>query len=171
MHAIEWKRKGLNRDLKYASRLLKKYVKQFNHWEIENNTLYRQFFDDTGKRFFKQYCLPKHLWKEVIYRLHNSPTGGHLGTLRTIQEFRKRFYYPGFTEHFIDFINNCITCLQLKQTTNKQLQPPLQSVSSLQSFPGEMMQIDLVEQKGPIYKFVFIGIVYEVLVCSATDKW
>ena len=81
-----------------------------------------------------------------------------MGILRTIQEFRKRFYYPGFTEHFIDFIKNSITCLQLKQTTNKQLQPLLQPVSSLHSFPGEMMQIDLIEQKGPIYNFVLSGI-------------
>ena len=34
-------------------------------------------------------------------------------------------------------------------------------------------EIDLVQQKGPIYKFVFSGIdrVYELLVCSTTDKW
>ena len=156
MQAIEWKRNGLSSNLKYASRRLKKYVEQFDRLEIENNTLCRQFFDD--KIIFKQYCLPKNLWKEVIFTLHNSPTGGHLGILRTIHDFRKLFYYPGFTEHFIDFIKNWITCLQLKQTTNKQLQPPLQPVSSLQSFPVEMMQIDLVEQKGPIYKFVLSGI-------------
>ena len=87
MEAIEWKRNGLSNYLKYASRRLKKYAKQFDRLEIQNNTLYRQFFDDTGKVVFKQYCLPKDLWKEVIYRLHNSPTGGHLGILRTIQEF------------------------------------------------------------------------------------
>ena len=91
LQAIEWKRNGLSSNLKYASRRLLKYAKQFNRLEIEKNTLYRQFFDDTGKIIFKQYCLPKHLWKEVIYRLHNSPTGGHLGILRTIQKFRKRF--------------------------------------------------------------------------------
>ena len=82
-HAIEWKRNGLSGNLKYASRRLKKYAKQFDRLEIEN-MLCRQFFDDTDKIIFKQYCLPKHLWKEVIYRLHNSPTGGHLGILRTI---------------------------------------------------------------------------------------
>ena len=103
----------------------------------------------------KQYCLLKHLWKEVMFSLHNSSTGGHLGIL---QKIRKRFYNPVFTEHFIDFIKNCILCLHLNQTANKQLQQPLQPLSSLQSFPGEMMQIDVVEQKGQISIFVFIGI-------------
>ena len=90
--------------------------------------------------------------------LHGSPTAGYLGILRTIQEFRKRFYYPGFTEHFIDFIKKCMTCLQLKRYPNKQLRPPLQPVSLLQSYPGELMQIDLVEQNGPIFKYVLSGI-------------
>ena len=110
---IEWKNSGLPSDLKYASTRLKKYAKQFDRLKLENNVLYRLFYDDTGKILHQQICLLKHLWKEVIYRLHNSPTAGHLGILRTIQEFRKRFYYPGFTEHFIDFIKNCMTCLQL----------------------------------------------------------
>ena len=87
MQENEWTRNGRRKNLKYASRRLKKYAKQFDRLEIQNNTLYRQFFDDTGKAIFKQYCQPKHLWKEVFYRLHNSPTGGHLGMLRTIQEF------------------------------------------------------------------------------------
>ena len=155
---IEWKNSGLPSDLKYASTRLKKYAKQFDRLKLENNVLYRLFYDDTGKILHQQICLPKHLWKEVIYRLHNSPTAGHLGILRTIQEFRKRFYYPGFTEHFIDFIKNCMTCLQLKRYPNKQLRPPLQPVSSLQSYPGEMMQIDLVQQNGPIFKYVLSGI-------------
>ena len=148
---IEWKKHGLSTDLKYAWTRLKKFAKQFDRLQLENDVLYRLFYDDTGKILYQQYCLPKHLWKEVIYRLHNSPTGGHLGILRTIQEFRKRFFYPGFTEHFI---KNCLTCLQLKQSTNKQLRPPLQPVSSLQSYPRDMMQIDLVHQNGPVFKYV-----------------
>ena len=70
MQAIEWKRNGLSSNMKYASRRLKNYAKQFDRLEIENNTLYRQFFDDTSRIIFKQYCLSKHLWKEVIYTTH-----------------------------------------------------------------------------------------------------
>ena len=42
--------------------------------------------------------VPKHLWKETIYRRHDSQKAGHLDIKATIQEFRKQFYYPGFTE-------------------------------------------------------------------------
>ena len=92
-------------DLKYASTNLIKYHKQLNRLILEGNVVYWNFYD-TGKVLHKQFCVPKHLWKETIYRLHNSQTAGHLGIKATIQEFRKRFYYPGFTEHFISFIKN-----------------------------------------------------------------
>ena len=120
-------------DLKYASTKLKKYHKHINRLILEGNVLYRNFYDDTGKVLHKQFCVPKHLWKENIYRLHNSQTAGHLGTKATIQEFRKRFYYPGFTLHFISFIKNCLTCLQLNRVPKSHITPKFQPVSSLQS--------------------------------------
>ena len=146
-------------DLKYSSTNLKKYHKHLNRIILEGNVLYRNYYDDTGKVLHKQFCVPKHLRKETIYRLHNSQTAGHLGIKATIQEFRKRFYYPGFTEHFISFIKNCLTCPQLNRVPKSHITPKLQPVSSLQSYPGDMLQIDLV---GPLkssqYKYVLRGI-------------
>ena len=49
--------------------------------------LVHQFFNDVGKISHYQKCVPKHLRKEVVYRIHNSPTGGHLGIVRTAKEF------------------------------------------------------------------------------------
>ena len=49
--------------------------------------------------------------------------------------------------------------MQLKQVNEKQLKPPLQPVSSLQLFPGDMLQIDLVGTfNSPVYKYVLSGI-------------
>ena len=114
-----------------------------------------QFFDDIGKISHSKVCVPKHLRKEVIYRIHNSSTGGHLGIVRTAKEFRKRFYIPGFLEFLTDFIKNCLSCLTLKRVTKKQFHPPIQPISSEQLFPGDMMQIDLVGPfHSPVYKYV-----------------
>ena len=146
-------------DLKYASSRRKKYAKQINRLELKDAILYRKFFNDTGQVKYLQYCLPKHLWQEVVYRLHNSPSGEHIGMGRTLEEFRKRFYFPGFTEFFVNIIRNCLTCLQLKKSSSRYQTPPLQPISSLQSFPGEMMQIDIVGPfQSPVYKFVLTGI-------------
>ena len=126
---------------------------------IQKGNLMRQFFDDIGKISHSQVCVPKHLRKEVIYRIHNSPTGGHLVIVRTAKEFRKRFYLPGFSEYLVDYIKNCLSCLTLKRVTKTQLHPPLQPLSSEQLFLGDMMQIDLVGPfQSPVYKYVLSGI-------------
>ena len=137
---------------------MKKYGKQFRRLVLRDSVLYRQFFDHTGRVQYYQYCLPKHLWKEVVYRLHNSRLAGHVGIIKTAEEFRKRFYFPNFTEYLISVMKKCLTCLQTKSFLNSSLKPLLQPISSLQSFPGDMMQIDLVGPfKSPVFKYVLTG--------------
>ena len=97
--------------------------------------------------------------KEVICRIHNSPTGGHIGIVKTAKEFSKRFYFPGFSEYLIDYIKNLPSCSTLKRVTKKQLHPPLQPISSEKLFPGDMMQTDLVGPfQSTIYKYALSGI-------------
>ena len=156
---MTWIDTGCNDDLTYASLELRKYYKHLTRLQVQKDILVRQFSDDVGKISYYQICAPKHLRKEVVYRIHNSPTGGHLGIVRTAKVFRQRFYFPGFTEFLMDYIKNCLSCSTLKRVSKRQLNPPLQPISSEQLFPGDMMQIDLV---GPfqslIYKYVLSGI-------------
>ena len=63
---VQWKLQNHFDDLQYASFALKKYKKLFDRLVLIENILYRQFSDHNGKVKYLQYCLPKHLWKEVI---------------------------------------------------------------------------------------------------------
>ena len=138
---------------------LRKYRKQFNRLEVRDDILYRLFYDDCGNVQYRQFCVPKHLWREVVFRLHNSKTAGHFGIAKTIAEFRKRFYFPNFTEFLLSTVKNCLSCLQLKRAPSKFLKPPLQPLSSETSFPGEMLQIDLVGPlQSPHYRYVLTAI-------------
>ena len=123
---------------------LKKYYKHLKRLEIHNGVLYRKFFDNTGRNFTRQYVLPNHLRKEVLFRIHNSKLAGHLGITKTAEKFRELFYFPNFVELLADNIKNCSSCLQIKPLKNQFLRPPLQSVTVQQTFPGDMLQIDLV---------------------------
>ena len=107
---ITWIDPGCNDDLTYASLELRKYYKHLTRLQIQKGILVRQFFDDVGKISHYQISVPKHLRKEVVYRINNSPTGGHLGIVRTAKEFRQRFYFSGFTEFLTDYIKNCLSC-------------------------------------------------------------
>ena len=101
--------------------------------------------------------MQKKLWREVVFRLQNSKTAGHFGIAKTVEEFRKRFF-SNFTEFFIS-IKNCLTSLKLKRVPSKFLRTPLQPVSSLISYPGETLQIDLVGPlKSPVHRYVLTTI-------------
>ena len=127
----------------YSAGEERKYLRQFRRLFTESGMLYRRYFAHDGKMLHKQLCVPKTMLKEVMNRIHNAPTGGHLGITRTIEEFRKRFYCPNYVE-LTDYIRNCFACLQMKQVQTSRLRPPLQEVLSLKSFPGKLMQIDIL---------------------------
>ena len=95
---MTWIDTGCNDDLTYASLELKKYYKYLTRLHMQKDILVRQCFDDVGKTSQYQIRVPKHLRKEVFYRIQNLLTGGHLGIVRTAKEFRQRFYVPEFTE-------------------------------------------------------------------------
>ena len=78
---------------------------------------------------------------------------------KTFEEFRKRFYFPNFTEYLTSTVQNCLQCLQLKYVPSKNLKTPLQPLSSLKSYPGEMLQVDFVGPlQFPLYRYVLTGI-------------
>ena len=123
--------------------------KNFGRMMIKEGILMRQFFDHDGKLKYQQKVIPKHLTQELLYRIHNSKTMGHIGIQKTLEIYRQDYYAPFFTEQLIDYINNCLVCNQLKAPKKAQMQPPLQPLASVMSFPGETMQIDLVGRFPP----------------------
>ena len=159
IRVVSWKNRGNPDESTILPLALRKYRKQFKRLVVENDILYRLFYDDCRKVKYKQFCVPKTLWREVVFRLHNSKTAGHFGIAKTVGEFRKRFYFPSFNEFLISSIKNCLTCLQLKRVPSKFLKTPLQPVSSLNSYPGETLQIDLVGPlKSPVHRYVLTAI-------------
>ena len=128
----------------YLSSELRKYLKQFNRSEIHQGVLYRKFSDDTGKVVNRQYVVPAHLRAEILYRIYNSKTAGHLGITKTAHIFRQKFYFPNFVEFLTNFIKNCSSCLQVKPVKHATLKPPYLSLAVDQHFPGDLLQIDIV---------------------------
>ena len=156
---ILWFERGPPTTAQYLSGDLKNYLKQYPRLAMFDGVLHRKFYNPTGNSFIKQYCVPIHLQKEVLFRIHNSVWSGHKGVSRTIAEFRKRFNFPNFTETLTDYIRNCVTCLQTKPSPTAALRPPLQPMSSLQNFPADVLLIDLVGKMHPSpYTFILSGI-------------
>ena len=74
---IQEKRLAPTNMRRYASKNLKRYFKHLNRLAIEDEVLYQLFYNYAGKIEFKQYCLPKHLWKETLCRIQFRNSRAH----------------------------------------------------------------------------------------------
>ena len=77
---VSWKNCGNPDESPNLPRAIRKYRKQFHRLVVENDILCRLFYDDGGNLKCKQFCVPKALWHEVVFRLHiseNCRTPGH----------------------------------------------------------------------------------------------
>ena len=90
---VSWKHRGNPDESPNLPLALRNYRKQFNGLVVENDILYRLFYDDCGKVKCKQFFVPKTLRREVVFRLHNSKTAGHFGIAKTVEEFRKNILF------------------------------------------------------------------------------
>ena len=147
-------------DVQYTTPEENKFVKQLPRLTIRDGVLYRKFFDDTGRIQRYQTVVPKQLRQELLYRIHNTELMGHKGISKTIQEFRQKFYFPGFTEFLADYIRNCQSCAQTKPIRASLITPPLQEMMTKVSYPGHMLQIDIVGAMKPSggYKYILTAI-------------
>ena len=143
---IGWRRLNYVPTLAFYTDEEEKYIKQFPRLMIDKGVLCREFYDDTGKVSAYQAVVPKHLRTELLYRLHNTKLKGHHGLMKTITEFRERFYFPGFTETLINHIKNCLTCVQSKPIPESHRTPPLGTMMTDAGLPADALQIDIVGQ-------------------------
>ena len=65
---------------------------------LHKDVLCRKFEPLDDSEPYLQQIIPPALVSEIITSLHNSATVGHLGTYKTIEKIRQRYYWPGFKE-------------------------------------------------------------------------
>ena len=65
-------------------------------------------------QMISQVVAPRVIRARILRSLHNSPTGAHLGRIKTINCIRYIFYWPGDKEDVINWCCRCYTCAQTK---------------------------------------------------------
>ena len=78
----------------FTSRFFQLLNKNKKRLVVENDVLYRNFYDQTGKPFYKQIVVPDTLIEDIIRTLHDNPMQGHPGSSKMLNELRKRLYSP-----------------------------------------------------------------------------
>ena len=114
---------------------------QWPQLTILEGLLYRKWHlkhDQTEEIF--HFIAPKALRKELFLHLHSSRIGGHLGISKTIENVRRRFYWPGCKTDIRRWCQQCSSCAQIK--------PGPRSKAKLKQFttsaPLDCVAIDLL---------------------------
>ena len=63
---VSWKNRGNTGESPNLPLALRKYRKQFHRLVVENDVLYRLFYDDCGKVKYKQFGVQKTLWRDLF---------------------------------------------------------------------------------------------------------
>lgn len=110
------------------------------YYTIQNHILYRHNFRQEGPSLL--LVIPKHLQSTVLGELHDAPSAGHMGVLRTYARVKQRFYWPDMYRTVKRYISSCDSCQRRKT-------PPLRPAGLLHPLtppasPFDRVGIDLL---------------------------
>ena len=105
----------------------------------------------SGEPPYLQLLVPRRIVPEVIKSVHGGSTGGHFGIKRTLDQVKRRFYWPSWKADTIRFCKRCPECSEYHRGN---WQGPLQPV--LAGARYERWYIDLTgphpkSERGNIY--------------------
>ena len=81
--------------------------------------------------------IPSHLRQEVFVQYHDD--NGHMGTEKTFQAIRHKYFWPCLFRDVVDYVNKCVPC----QTMNlRKIQPRMQEYDT-PPFPFAKIALDI----------------------------
>ena len=84
-----------------------------NKFRIENEVLYRVTHDSNGQEKLL-LCVPKSMRRKILQELHDDPTAGHLGFIKTYIKVRDRFFWKHIERTVRKYVSNCTSCQRWK---------------------------------------------------------
>ena len=98
----------------------------WNCWDIlqiQDGMLMCHFMrhDATGDHL--QFIVPRSMCNEVLYHIHDSLIGGHLGQKKTREKALQRFYWSGIREDCNNWVSKCNECARVKHPPRKPRAP------------------------------------------------
>ena len=114
---VDWLKSGARparRDVEGGGRKLLSYWSQWGRLFLKDGLVFRRWENEvTGQEIYQQICLPESLVPQVLHALHDSPSAGHLGVSKTLENVRRRFYWHGMREDLENHIRRCGPCAEV----------------------------------------------------------
>lgn len=135
---------------------------QYDRLVLQDEVLYRRWFDEKTGHESLQLCVPQHLKGDLLHELHD--LCGHLSVLKTTDNVRKCFYWFGHTADIELYCQTCHTCGSRNGPIPRP-RAPMQSIKT--GYPLERIQIDIL---GPLPE-TNRGSKYVAVVVDMYTKW
>lgn len=71
---------------------------------------------------------------DIINNFHNNVLGGHLGIKGTIDNIKRRYFWPGMGDQVRKMINNCLACKKNKITRHTRMPMHVADIGETRSF-------------------------------------
>ena len=150
-------------DISHLSSSTKTLWRQWDRLQVQGGILYRTWkADDKETRI--QLVVPSIKQSEVIKYYHDIPSAGHLGTEKTLERIKNKFYWPNIKESVEKYVKTCSRCSARKNPVDKRVAPLRQY---LVGEPMERIEIDVM---GPL-PLSLKGNKYILVVCDCFTKW
>ena len=121
-------------------------VEQWNQLVLKDAVFYRHHEDANGYSHL-QLIVPKVNRDDVLHKVHNAPSGGHLGEAKTLSRLQERFYWPGHVEAVKVWCRCCADCAARKSPGQRR-RAPLQSMQA--GYPMQIIAVDIVGPFSPV---------------------
>jgi len=142
----------------------KRYWALWDSLHLRDGVLYRKFESDNGKVLRWQLFLPKRRVEDVLKEVHNSPSGGHFGVMKTLGRIRERFFWDRLRQDVERWCKECQACGARKG-------PKLKTKGRLQKYnvgaPFERIAMDIL---GPLPRTIK-GNRYILVIMDYFTKW
>ena len=123
-----------------------KFWSKFDQMSLVDGLLFRSFENEKGDGQHLQLCVPRILRNEVLEFTHDIPSAGHLGSRRSKEVIKKRFYWPNWEPDVEIHCKNCRKCAERNDPPKKSRSPLIVEQSG---YPMERVAIDII---GPLPK-------------------
>ena len=96
-------------------REVKKNPTQHPNYRIEGGKLFRHLlhtldFNDTSPEEQWKLCVAAKDKEEILEKMHDDPTAGHLGVAKTLVRLAWIYYWPGILREATQYVRNCNSC-------------------------------------------------------------
>ena len=121
--------------------LLKWYVQLWHQLSVIDGVICRTYCPSPPSPSVTVPVIPLSLQQQVLHQMHDIPSAGHQGYLKTLSRLKEEAYWPGMAADVQKYCQECSTC----QTSKLPSPTRAPMVNTPIGNPWEMLAVDILE--------------------------